>query len=66
MFHVHALALQILYLRGAYALPLFKNLGRMLENGSPRVSIAESKTIQYKIAAVGVKHVAGLNDRGLL
>ena len=40
----------MLDLRGAYALLLLKNenVGRMLENGSPRVSIAESKTTQYR------------------
>jgi hypothetical protein len=45
MFHIRALTLQMLDLRGAYALLLFKNVGRMLENGSPHDSTAESMAI---------------------
>ena len=58
----------MLDLRGAYALLLFKNenVRRMLENGSPRVSMAESKTIQYETEAVRGQKICRLQGSSVV
>jgi hypothetical protein len=62
MLHVYALTLQRLDLRGAYALLLFKNVGRMLENGSPHVAIAESIHMKSQLSETKTSpvHLSGV------